>query len=164
MAAKYPGLHLASDHGSSIMKTTREVRFETIVRANREKVYDALATAEGLDGWFTVGTELESKPGGALIFRWKDWGVEKFTGEMRGTVVESRRPERFAFRWPVDSGAYQTTVTIDFQPHEEGCVVQLLEGIYDDDDAGTRDMLNRATGWAQALTLMKFWVEHGVTY
>ena len=144
------------------MTMTREVRFDTIVRAEREKVFDAIATAGGLDGWFTEGTELDPKPGGTLILRWKDWGVEKFTGEITGSVVEARRPERFAFRWPVDSGNSMTTVTIDIENHDEGCVVRLVEGIYDDDDVGTQDMLNRATGWAQALTLMKFWVEHGL--
>ena len=64
------------------MTATREVRFETIVRAEREKVYDAIATAAGLDGWFTDGTELDATPGGPLIFRWTDWGVERFTGEL----------------------------------------------------------------------------------
>jgi uncharacterized protein YndB with AHSA1/START domain len=141
---------------------TREVRFETIVRAKREKVFEAIATADGLDGWFTSGTELDPKPGGDLILRWRDWGVEKFTLEITGSVVEVRSPDRFSFRWPVDSGSYMTTVTIDIEDHEEGSVVRLVEGIYDDDDVGTQDMLNRATGWAQALTLMKFWVEHGL--
>jgi uncharacterized protein YndB with AHSA1/START domain len=146
-----------------MMTMTREVRFATIVRAEPEKVYDAIATADGLDGWFTKGTELDAQPGGSLVFRWQDWGPEKFTGEMVGDVVEARRPDRFSFRWPVDSGSYMTTVTIDIGVHEEGSVVRLVEGVYDDDDVGTQDMLNRATGWAQALTLMKFWVEHGVT-
>lgn len=145
------------------MTMTREVRFDTIVRAEPEKVYDAFATAEGLDSWFTAGTTLEARPGGALVFRWKDWGVEKFSGEMAGDVVEANRPGRFAFRWPVDSGGYMTTVRVCFEPHEEGTLVRLLEGVYEDDDVGTQDMLNRASGWAQALTLMKFWVEHGVT-
>ncbi len=146
------------------MTSVREVRFETIVRAEPEKVYDAIATADGLNGWFTSSTTLEARPGGALVFRWKNWGVEKFTGEMTGDVVEARRPDRFTFRWPVDSGGYMTTVTIDIETHEEGSVVRLVEGVYEDDDVGTQDMLNRASGWAQALTLMKFWIEHGVTY
>jgi uncharacterized protein YndB with AHSA1/START domain len=145
------------------MTMKREVRFSTVVRAEREKVFDAIATSEGLDGWFTSGTELDPQPGGTLVLRWKDWGFEKFTGEMTGSVVETSRPDGFTFRWPVDSGGYMTTVTIDFEDHEEGCVVRLVEGVYDDDDVGTQDMLNRATGWAQALTLMKFWVEHGLT-
>ena len=143
---------------------TREVRFDTIVRAEPDRVFDAIATAEGLDGWFTSGTTLEAKPGGALVFRWKDWGVEKFTGEMTGDVVQTSRPDRFIFRWPVDSGGYMTTVAISIEAHEEGSVVRLVEGVYEDGEAGTQDMLNRASGWAQALTLMKFWVEHGLTY
>jgi len=146
------------------MAGVREVRFETIVHAEPEQVYDALGTAEGFDGWFTSGTTLEERPGGTLVFRYKDWGVEKFTGEMAGNVVEASRPHRFAFRWPVDSGGYMTTVTIDIEAHEEGSVVRLVEGIYEDDEVGNQDMLNRASGWAQALTLMKFWVEHGVKY
>jgi uncharacterized protein YndB with AHSA1/START domain len=145
------------------MATVREVRFDTIVRADPKTVFDAIATAEGLDGWFTSGTTLEAKPGGALVFRWKDWGVEKFTGEMAGDVVVAHRPDRFVFRWPVDLGGYMTTVIIDIETHAEGSVVRLVEGEYEDGEVGTQDMLNRASGWAQALTLMKFWVEHGVT-
>jgi len=56
-----------------------------------------------------------------------------------------------------------TTVTIDIEYYKEGCVVRLIEGICDDDDVGTQDLLNRATGWAHALTLMKFWVEPEIT-
>ena len=144
------------------MAGVREVRFDTVVRAAPDTVFDAIATAEGLDGWFTSGTELDPRPGGTLVLRWRDWGVEKFTGEMEGDVVEVRKPARFAFRWPVDSGGYMTTVTIDIEAHDEGSLVRLVEGTYEDDDVGTQDMLNRATGWAQALTLMKFWVEHGL--
>jgi len=144
------------------MATVREVRFDTIVRAEPSKVFDAIATAEGLDGWFTSGTALEAKPGGSLVFRWKDWGLEKFTGEIAGEVVEANRPDRFAFRWPVDSGGYMTTVKIDIEAHADGTVVRLVEGVYEDGEVGTQDMLNRASGWAQALTLMKFWVEHGI--
>ena len=59
---------------------------------------------------------------------------------------------------------FNTTVTIDFEPHPEGTVVRLLEGTYEEGEVGNQDMLNRAGGWAQALTLMKFWVEHGLKY
>ena len=144
------------------MSSTREVRFATIVRAEPETVFDSIATAEGLDGWFTSGTTLEARAGGVLVFRWKDWGVEKFSGEMTGVVVEAQRPDRFVFRWPVASGGYMTTVNIDIEAHADGTVVRLVEGVYEDGEVGTQDMLNRASGWAQALTLMKFWVEHGV--
>ena len=35
--------------------------------------------------------------------------------------------------------------------------------LYGDMRTVSQDMLNRATGWSQALTLMKFWVEHGIS-
>jgi uncharacterized protein YndB with AHSA1/START domain len=142
----------------------REVRFEVIVRAEPVVVFDAMATANGLNQWFTHKTTLDGSPGGALVFRWRDWGVEKFTGEMVGEVVEARSPETFVFKWPVDSGGYMTTCRIDFETHAEGTLVRLVEGIYEDGDVGNQDMLNRAGGWGQALTLLKFWVEHGLKY
>lgn len=43
------------------MANLREVRFDTIVRAEPEEVFDAIATAEGLDAWFTSGTTLEAR-------------------------------------------------------------------------------------------------------
>ena len=93
----------------------RVVEFSTIVRAEPAKVYEAVATAEGLDGWFTTGVTIDPRPGGALVLRWKNWGVEDFSGEMVGEVVEARPSDRFAFRWPVDSGGYMTTVAMDIE-------------------------------------------------
>ncbi len=56
------------------------------------------------------------------------------------------------------------TVEIDFAPVNHGTAVHLVEYGYEDSPAGTQDFLNRVSGWAQVLTLMKFYVEHGVTY
>lgn len=102
--------------------------------------------------------------GGALVFRWRNWGTADFTGEMVGEVVEHQRPDTFVFRWPVDSVGYMTTVRIDCDEHADGTLVRLVEGEYEPGEVGLQAMLNRASGWAEALTLMKFWVEHGVTY
>jgi len=42
--------------------------------------------------------------------------------------------------------------------------VRLIEYGYEDTLAGKQDLLNRVSGWAQVLTLMKFYNEHGVRY
>jgi len=145
-------------------KSDHRVTFDTIVRAAPERVYDAVATAEGLDAWFTTGASVDARPGGSIMFRWKDWGVTKYTGEIGGPVLEATPPKRFVFQWTVDSGGYDTTLEIDLEPSDEGTIVRLVEHGYEDSPTGIQDMLNRAGGWAQAMTLMKFYVEHGVTY
>src|SRR2546428_5485707 len=77
-----------------------EVKQSVFIRASREKVYDAFATAEGLDGWFTRGSRVDPRPGGAMVFRWVDWGAEKsINTDVPGRVIEARRPERFVYEW-----------------------------------------------------------------
>jgi uncharacterized protein YndB with AHSA1/START domain len=146
------------------MAMDRKVEFDTLVRAKPELVYDAIATAKGLDGWFTQGASVDPKAGGEILFRWKDHGLDHYTGENGGPILEAKRPERFVFKWKADSGLYLTTVEINFAPTDRGTVVRLTESGYEDSPVGVQDFLNRVSGWAQVLTLMKFYVEHGVTY
>lgn len=141
-----------------------QVNFKTLVRAAPERVYAALATGAGLDEWFTTGATVGARPGGVIHFRWQDWGLERYTGENQGTVLEARRPERFVFQWKADSGTYSTTVEIDFEPVPAGTIVKLVEHGYQATPEGRQDLLNRVSGWAQVLTLMKFYLEHGVQY
>jgi uncharacterized protein YndB with AHSA1/START domain len=138
-----------------------QILYATFVRAAREQVFDAFATAEGLDGWFTSGSSVSDHE---IRFRWREWGPEKFTGSDGGRVLERRRPERFAFEWHTDSFSRPTTVEITFEEEDGGTVVRLRESGYPDDATGRRVMLDCASGWGEALTLMKFWVEHGIRY
>lgn len=59
---------------------------------------------------------------------------------------------------------YATTVEIDFEPAEGGTVVRVREFGYQDTPSGLKAMLNCAGVWGEALTLMKFYVEHGIRY
>ena len=142
----------------------RKVNFGLLVRATPARVYDALTTSDGLDAWFTEGATVDARPGGRIQFRWKNWGPSAYTGENGGHVLEAKRPERFVFKWKADLGGYDTTVEIDFEPRETETFVRLVEHGYEEGPVGLQDLLNRATGWGCVLTLMKFYVEHGVTY
>lgn len=148
------------------MKKTidEKVSFSTLVRSKPERVYDAIATANGLDEWFTTGASVDARPGGKIFFRWKDWGPDRYTGENGGPVLEARRPARFVFQWKTDDHSDVTTVEIDFEPVDGGTVVRLLEYGYEDTPRGWKNILHRASGWGQALTLMKFYLEHGLRY
>ena len=138
--------------------------FSTIIRAEPERVYNAIATAEGLDKWFTDGAYVDAQPGGEIIFRWKDWGAENYTSENGGPVHAATRNEHFIFQWKTDDRRRLTTVEIKIVQVEKGTLIHLTEYGFKNYLGFIQQMLNRASGWAQALTLMKFYVEHGVTY
>jgi hypothetical protein len=55
-------------------------------------------------------------------------------------------------------------VTIVITPVENGSVVTLRETGYPDTDIAKQIMLGCATGWGEALTLLKFYLEHGIKY
>ena len=97
----------------------------TIVRAPRERVYDALTRAKELDAWFTSGAEIDARPGGEMVWRWAQWGPDRVTAEDRGPVLEAVRPERFVFGWQARLGG--TIVEADFDEHAEGTLVRLRE-------------------------------------
>jgi uncharacterized protein YndB with AHSA1/START domain len=93
-----------------------------------------------------------------------EWGPDRFTGEDSGPVLEAHHPERFVFQWYPDSPAYSTTVEVNFEPADGGTVVRLREYGYHDTPSGHRACLDCAAGWGEAMTLLKFYVEHNLRY
>jgi uncharacterized protein YndB with AHSA1/START domain len=139
-----------------------DIRHAVLVRAPRERVYDAFTRAEELNAWFTNGAEVDPRPGGEMTWRWDHFGPDGVTGEDRGSVLEAERPSRYVFRWQAKLGG--TTVEVAFEEHPEGTVVRLHEHGYPWTPEGRTELLNCASGWGEALTLLKFYVEHGLTY
>jgi hypothetical protein len=68
------------------------------------------------------------------------------------------------FQWHPDSSEYLTTVDVVFEHEPRGTVVRLREHGYADTPAGREAFVTCATGWGEALTLLKFYVEHGLRY
>jgi uncharacterized protein YndB with AHSA1/START domain len=142
-----------------------DIRCATFVRAPREHVYDALTTAEGLDSWFTSGAAVDATPGGVMHWRWRDWGPDRITTEDIGRVVDAQRPARFVFEWHGEGDpSWPTTVEVDFEDRDGGTVVRLRESGFRDTPQGREGLMICATGWGEALTLLKFHVEHGLRY
>lgn len=151
------------------MTTTRPSQVPAIyhtvlVRAEPRRVYNALTTSKGLDGWFTSGASVDPRPGGEMVWRWRDWGPDKITTETQGPVLEVERPKRFAFQWGTADPRSRTTVEVDFVAVPEGTVVRLKEYGYQFTEEGLQACLNCAVGWGEALTLLKVYVEHGICY
>jgi len=142
---------------------TPELRCATLIRAPAEAVYELIATAEGLDRWFTSGASLDPRPGGIIVYRWKDWGPDRVTAESSGTVHEAIPPTRFVFDWDVGWGR-RATAEFTLEPVESGCVLRLREHGYGDTPEGHLALASEASGWGEAMTLIKFMAEHGLRY
>jgi uncharacterized protein YndB with AHSA1/START domain len=142
-----------------------EIRHSVFIRAPREKVWAAFTTPKGLDGWWgTRGSEIDLRPGGKLILRWRDWGAERdYSGDHDCVVVEVVPLTRFVFRWGEPADAL-TTVEFDLEDREGGTLLRLREHGFAPTAKGREDFGGHSTGWGEAATLMKFYVEHGVHY
>ena len=141
-----------------------EIRHAVLVRGDAQTCWDALATGNGLNSWFTQGSESDPSPGGKMYMRWVDWGPDRINTEDDCLVLEAERGRRFVFQWHPNSPDYATTVEMDFIDQTDGTVVRLREHGYHDTPAGLSAMLNCAAGWGEALALMKFYIEHGIIY
>jgi uncharacterized protein YndB with AHSA1/START domain len=58
------------------------------IKAPAAKVYDALATVDGVAGWWTKETTGKSKVGGVITVRFRDHGAETEKGRMDLDVVK----------------------------------------------------------------------------
>jgi uncharacterized protein YndB with AHSA1/START domain len=103
-------------------------------------------------------------PAGEIRFHWENWGPNHITEEDGGPVLEANPPKRFVFQWYPDTPDYATTVEIDIKPTEDGTIVSLREYGYADTASTSLAMINYATGWSLALTLLKFYLEHSLHY
>ena len=141
-----------------------EIIHSTFIRTDPLRVYNALTTAEGLDAWFTRGAKVDAHPGGQILFRWENWGPDHVSAEDGGPILEAAPPQRFIFQWHPDSSAYATTVEMNLRPTENGTIVSLREHGFADTSSGLAAMMKCSVGWGEALTLLKFYLEHGLHY
>lgn len=147
------------------MGSTRssEVRFKTFVNADPRKIWQLISTAEGWKQWFVSEMKLDPKPGGAMEFYWKDFGPDKVTVREPGEVVALEEARRFAYKW-VNRQRYWTDVVISIEGNFDGATVEVVETGFPEGDEGHQIALENSSGWGQALTMLKYFVEHGVTY
>ena len=136
-----------------------EPKHKAFIKAPRERVYDAFATTDGLNAWFTEGGSVDARPGGAMVFTFVDWGPDKINATFKGRVIEARRPERFVYQWGIETPEETTTVELAFEERDGGTVVTVREHGF----ARIDQALGNAGGWGEALTLAKFWVERGLS-
>jgi uncharacterized protein YndB with AHSA1/START domain len=136
----------------------------TFIKSEPEKVYAIITSGKGWDQFFTKGSEVDAQKGGKLVFRWKEWGPDLYTTSAEGLVLEAKRPTRFVFQWYPVGKDHPTKVKFDLKKENGGTTVRLTESGYPDKPESRNMMLECAAGWGEALTLLKFYLEHGVVY
>lgn len=85
----------AGDDGSlEIINGRRMLRFERVLNAPLDRVWNAISTAEGITGWFTRA-ELDARPGGSILFDFTQYGDRVYTFP----VLKFKPPRLFEFQF-----------------------------------------------------------------
>jgi uncharacterized protein YndB with AHSA1/START domain len=106
--------------------------------------------------------ELELTPGGKCIFSWVDWGPDFYTLKAPGKTVEFVPNKLFSFKWGKEG--QETTIRFEIEPMGSGTLLTITEDGYPDTPEGHKSILECASGWGEAATLLKFYLDRGVTY
>ena len=83
------------------------VEREVVLPASPEEVWPAVSQSEQISAWFGAEAQLDFRPGGRGVFRWRD-------GTERPVLVEEvEPPHRLSFRWlPFQRTAANEIVTL----------------------------------------------------
>ena len=137
-----------------------EVKHRTFIEAPPERLFALLTSGAGWEGWFASTALVEPREGGVMRLEWRDFGPDHYCTSDGGHVVRYEPDRLFAFTWT--PGEHETTVTLGFEPRGDGCMLSVHESGHTQEEVGIA--LQVATGWGEALTLFKFYVEHGLVY
>ncbi len=127
------------------------------IKASLKDVYQALATRDGLAGWWTTNTQGDSKVGGVIKFRFSADGRE--IGGFDTKVLELRAGERVG--WEVIEGPPEwigTKISFELKQEDRYSIVLFKH-------TGWREpvefMYHCSTKWATFLMSLKALVETG---
>lgn len=135
----------------------RWIRLERRLDAPRERVHRAWSDPDELAGWFPRQVEGSLTVGTRTVLTWHDRRIPI-------DVLASDPATLFRFRWAWPTqDAYQTTVTVTFEPEGYGTLVTLTDGPFHVDRLGVLDAYAEALeGWGEALSNLRAVVDYSV--
>lgn len=133
----------------------------TFIKLPIERVYNEITSPDCWNSFFTTGLTIDLKVGGDMVFSWKDWGPDFYSVQVPCTVVACNYPNLFAFEW---GQKMRSKVEFHLESKYGGTIVHVKEFGYPKSDEGFASMLECASGWGEAVTLLKFYLEHGIVY
>jgi len=128
------------------------------------EVFEAVADPSKLSGYFTTGGAQGRLETGATV----TWDFHDFPGAFPVHVVEVEQDRRIVLRWDAaldddPAGLYETTVTMTFEPLEDGrTLVTITEEGWRQNEAGLKASFGNCEGWTGMLCAMKVYLEHGI--
>jgi uncharacterized protein YndB with AHSA1/START domain len=145
-------------------KLDSKIHFKTAIKSNPETIYRLITTSKGWDSWFTNGMVFNLEKNSEALFSWKDWGADKVTEGERAVILDFVPNKSLKFNWNFFLPDGPTTVEISLSPRADDTVVEVTQwGLYNN-KSGLNMFTQCSAGWAEALTFLKIYVEHGISY
>jgi uncharacterized protein YndB with AHSA1/START domain len=125
-------------------------------------VFEAVADPDQLSRYFTTNGANGRLETGATVV----WDFADFPGAFPVHVSKVEQDRRIVLRWQAADGAdkpYETTVTIEFEPLDDGrTLVTIAEEGWRDTEAAQQASYGNCEGWTGMLCAMKVWLEHRI--
>ncbi len=141
--------------------TEQVIRQQVVLKAPREKVWEAISTPEGWNGWFGENAQGGFQLGDTMILDGISYAV----------VVEMEAPSRFAYKWhPGEECAVDkypesemTTVRFLLEDHPEGTLLTLIETGFENipEERRARCVTLNTDGWRWELGELQAYLEQG---
>jgi uncharacterized protein YndB with AHSA1/START domain len=104
-----------------------QIEREIVIDAPVARVWSALTEAEQIGAWFgDAGADVDLRPGGALVLRWKEYGAVP-------GAIEQVEPQHFlSWRWLLGEGPElrpdnSTLVEFSLTPEGDGTRLRVVE-------------------------------------
>jgi uncharacterized protein YndB with AHSA1/START domain len=95
----------------------QRIEREIVIEAPVEVVWAVVTEPEHISQWFSDSVDLDLKPGGGAVLRWREHGA------VNGRVERVEPPHHFSFRWVVGPGpelAEDNSTLVEFSLSAEG--------------------------------------------
>lgn len=138
------------------------IHYRTYIKAPPPKVFAAISTAEGWNSWFTQASTGDFRLGGMITLRWQNWGVDHESLVTESVIPDFEPNHKFSFYWA--AGTKNSKVTFQLDAHGDGTIVTVTDSGHGATQHDLEVVVSCACGWGEALTLLKFYLEYGITY
>lgn len=130
------------------------------------EVFEAVVNPKELSRYFTTGGAKGRLETGATV----TWDFHDFPGAFPVEVVEVEPERKIVLRWeaaegdsPTAPAGYQTTVTMTFEPLDDGrTLVSISERGWRETEGGLKASYGNCQGWMQMLCALKAYLEYGI--